>query len=395
MQSVLTLNEVNLRNQRVLIRCDFNVPLCDGRVVDDTRIIQSLRTIRHALDQGAGVILCSHLGRPVEGEFDAEFSLQSVARALSNELGMTVPLISDWQNADPVQPGQVVLWENVRFNVGEKSNDMALGKAMAVHADVFVMDAFASSHRAHASTVAVAQAASKAVAGLLLEQELYALQKVMSAQKHPVVAVVGGSKVSTKIQLLDSLLDWVDVLIVGGGIANTFIKACGYEVGQSLFEPEYVPLARSLLEKAKQNNVTIPIPSDVVVANEFSQNAQAKTCLVSDVQPDQMILDVGVMAQQHYSELIHTAEMILWNGPVGVFEMNQFAVGTEAVAHAVVDSTAYSLAGGGDTVAALAQFGLKDRVSYVSTGGGAFLECIQGVELPAVKVLMKEYSCVK
>ncbi len=395
MQPVLTSEEVNLRNQRVLIRCDFNVPLCDGSVVDDTRIKQSLKTIRYALDQGAGVVLCSHLGRPVEGKFDAEFSLQSVAAVLSNELGMTVPLIRDWQNANPVEPGQVVLWENVRFNVGEKSNDMALGEAMAAHADVFVMDAFASSHRAHASTVAVAQAASKSVVGLLLEQELHALQKVMSAPKHPVVAVVGGAKVSTKIQLLESLLDWVDVLIVGGGIANTFIKACGYEVGQSLFESDFVPLAQSLLDKAKQNNVTIPIPSDVVVANEFSQNAQAQTCLVSDVQPDQMILDVGEMAQQHYSDLIHTAEMILWNGPVGVFEISQFAFGTEAVANAVVNSTAYSVAGGGDTVAALAQFGLKDQVSYVSTGGGAFLECIQGIELPAVKVLMEERPCVR
>jgi len=375
------MDQLSLAGKRVLIREDLNVPLRDGRVANNARLRAAVPTIEAAVAAGAGVILMSHLGRPVEGEPSEEFSLSPVADALSALLGLPVSLQSDWP-ADAPQAGEVWLLENVRFNVGEKSNSDELAKRYAGLCDVFVMDAFGTAHRAQASTHGVAKFAPQACAGPLLVGELDALGRALSEPASPMVAVVGGSKVSTKLAVLARLSELCDQLLVGGGIANTFLAAAGYPVGKSLHEPDLIPTARSLMAKTH-----IPLPVDVVVAKEFSETAEATVKLAAEVSEDDMILDVGPLSQQQMSEVLLGAGTILWNGPVGVFEFPAFAAGTRALATAVADSSAFSLAGGGDTLAAIDEFDIADRVSYISTGGGAFLEFVEGKELPAVAIL--------
>jgi phosphoglycerate kinase len=378
---MLSMDQLSLAGKRVLIREDLNVPLRDGRVANNARLRAAVPTIEAAVAAGAGVILMSHLGRPVEGEPSEEFSLSPVADALSALLGLPVSLQSDWP-ADAPQAGEVWLLENVRFNVGEKSNSDELAKRYAGLCDVFIMDAFGTAHRAQASTHGVAKFAPQACAGPLLVGELDALGRGLSEPASPMVAVVGGSKVSTKLAVLKRLSELCDQLLVGGGIANTFLAAAGYPVGKSLHEPDLIPTARSLMAKTH-----IPLPVDVVVAKEFSETAEATVKLAAEVSEDDMILDVGPLSQQQMSEVLLGAGTILWNGPVGVFEFPAFAAGTRALATAVADSSAFSLAGGGDTLAAIDEFDIADRVSYISTGGGAFLEFVEGKELPAVAIL--------
>ena len=378
---MLSMDQLSLAGKRVLIREDLNVPLRDGRVANNARLRAAVPTIEAAVAGGAGVILMSHLGRPVEGEPSEEFSLSPVADALSALLGLPVSLQSDWP-ADAPQAGEVWLLENVRFNVGEKSNSDELAKRYAGLCDVFIMDAFGTAHRAQASTHGVAKFAPQACAGPLLVGELDALGRALSEPASPMVAVVGGSKVSTKLAVLERLSELCDQLLVGGGIANTFLAAAGYPVGKSLHEPDLIPTARSLMAKTH-----IPLPVDVVVAKEFSETAEATVKLAAEVSEDDMILDVGPLSQQQMSEVLLGAGTILWNGPVGVFEFPAFAAGTRALATAVADSSAFSLAGGGDTLAAIDEFDIADRVSYISTGGGAFLEFVEGKELPAVAIL--------
>lgn len=378
---MLSMDQLSLAGKRVLIREDLNVPLRDGRVANNARLRAAVPTIEAAVAAGAGVILMSHLGRPVEGEPSEEFSLSPVADALSALLGLPVSLQSDWP-ADAPQAGEVWLLENVRFNVGEQSNSDELAKRYAGLCDVFIMDAFGTAHRAQASTHGVAKFAPQACAGPLLVGELDALGRALSEPASPMVAVVGGSKVSTKLAVLERLSELCDQLLVGGGIANTFLAAAGYPVGKSLHEPDLIPTARSLMAKTH-----IPLPVDVVVAKEFSETAEATVKLAAEVSEDDMILDVGPLSQQQMSEVLLGAGTILWNGPVGVFEFPAFAAGTRALATAVADSSAFSLAGGGDTLAAIDEFDIADRVSYISTGGGAFLEFVEGKELPAVAIL--------
>jgi phosphoglycerate kinase len=380
--NVLRMTDLDLAGKRVLIRFDFNVPVMDGQVTSDVRMQAALPTIRHALDAGAGVIVLSHLGRPTEGEWEEQFSLGPVARHLSVLLGQHVTLVENWLDGVDVEPGQVVMCENVRFNVGEKSNDPALARKMANLADVFVMDAFGTAHRAQASTYGVAEYAPVACAGPLLVEELEALGKALQDPARPMIAIVGGSKVSTKLTVLGALSGKVDQLIVGGGIANTFIAAAGYPVGKSLYEADMVGQAQALLEAAD-----IPVPTDVVVAKEFSAAAEAVIRPVADTLDDEMILDIGPETAAAYAELLAAAGTIVWNGPVGVFEIDQFGAGTRRVAEAVADSPAFSIAGGGDTLAALDKYGLDDRMSYISTGGGAFLELLEGKKLPAIAIL--------
>ena len=380
--NVLRMTDLDLAGKRVMIRFDFNVPVMDGHVTSDARMRAAMPTIRHALDAGAGVIVLSHLGRPTEGEWEDQFSLQPVARHLSLLLGQNVPLVANWLDGVDVQPGQVVMCENVRFNVGEKKNNADLARKMAALCDVFVMDAFGTAHRAQASTYGVAEYAPVACAGPLLIEELEALGKALLKPARPMVAIVGGSKVSTKLTVLEALAGKVDQLIVGGGIANTFIAAAGYPVGKSLHEAEMLDQARTLLEKAH-----IPLPTDVVVANEFSAKADAITCAIDAIAPDQMILDIGPETAESYAKLLAAAGTIVWNGPVGVFEIDQFGHGTQRIAEAVADSPAFSIAGGGDTLAALDKYGVSDRISYISTGGGAFLELLEGKKLPALAIL--------
>jgi phosphoglycerate kinase len=381
------MENLDLAGKRVMIREDLNVPVSDGRVTSDARIRASIPTIRMALDKGAAVLLLSHLGRPVEGESNPEFSLRPVADRLGELLGCEVRLEEDWLGGVNVEPGQVVLCENVRFNAGEKSNDEKLARAMAALCDVFVMDAFGTAHRAQASTEGVTRFAPLACAGLLLSRELDALQKGLEHPERPMLAIVGGSKVSTKLTVLDTLLDNVDELIVGGGIANTFIAASGHNVGKSLYEPDLIHEAQRLIQKAHDKGGSIPIPQDVVVADSFSADARATVRKVNQVGHDEMILDIGPLTAMAYSEIIAGAGTIIWNGPVGVFEFKRFAAGTRAIAEAIERSSAYSIAGGGDTLAAIDQFGVKDDISYISTGGGAFLEFVEGKPLPAVVAL--------
>jgi len=378
---MLHMTDLNLRGQRVLMRQDLNVPIKNGEVSSDARLAAALPSIRHALDAGAAVLLMSHLGRPEEGQVDPAFSLAPVARRLTELLEMEVPLISDWRNASAA-PGEVVLLENVRFNEGEKGNDSALAKAYAALCDIFVMDAFGTAHRAQASTHGVAELADIACGGPLLVGELSALETALAAPERPLLAIVGGSKVSTKLAVLEQLATVCDSLIVGGGIANTFLAAAGYPVGQSLHEAEQLDIARALMDRT-----SIPLPIDVVVASEFSEQAPATAKLASEVTERDMILDVGPLTSVAMAERIQQAGTVLWNGPVGVFEFPAFANGTAALAHAVAQSPAFSLAGGGDTLAAIEQFGIADQVSYISTGGGAFLEYVEGKVLPAVAVL--------
>ena len=386
--SVIKMTELDLAGKRVLIREDLNVPLKDGRVADDTRIRASLPTIEHAMKAGARTMLMSHLGRPEEGVYDEKYSLRPVAEHLSGLLGREVRLVKDYLERPPeVAEGEVVVLENVRFNKGEKKNDEALARKYAALCDVFVMDAFGTAHRAQASTHGVARFAPVACAGPLLAAELEALGKALENPARPMVAIVGGSKVSTKLTVLDALSRKVDQLIVGGGIANTFIAAAGHPVGKSLYEPDLVPEARRLMEQARAKGGEIPVPSDVIVAKEFSESAAAVTKAVDQVAEDEMILDIGPETAERYAGILKGAGTIVWNGPVGVFEFDQFAGGTRRLAEAIAESPAFSIAGGGDTLAAIAKFGVADRISYISTGGGAFLEFLEGKKLPAVAVL--------
>ncbi len=385
---IKSMRNFNLNNQRLLIREDLNVPLDDnGHITSNIRIRAALPTIQYALQQGAAVIITSHLGRPKEGQFDLAFSLQPVADELSHELQQPVKLIRDWQQGVEVKPGEVVLLENIRFSVGEEANDDVLAQRLANLCDIFVMDAFATAHRAQASTHGVAKYAKRACAGPLLQAELEALGKALQQPEHPLLAIVGGSKVSTKLTILESLLEKVDQLIVGGGIANTFIAASGYSVGKSLYEKDLIPAAKKLLQQAEQRGAAIPIPIDVVTAKEFSATATAQIKAVDALDDDDMILDIGPQTIEQYKKILQQANTIVWNGPVGVFEIEQFANGTQALAHAIADSSAFSLAGGGDTLAAIDKYHVADKISYISTGGGAFLEFLEGKTLPAVAIL--------
>jgi phosphoglycerate kinase len=385
--SYLRMENLDLGGKRVLIREDLNVPVSNGRVTSDARIRASLPTIRAALEKGAAVMVMSHLGRPVEGEPDPKFSLQPVADRLGELLGRKVSLKSDWLEGVDIAPGEIVLCENVRFNRGEKQNDESLARAMAALCDVFVMDAFGTAHRAQASTEGVTRHAPLACAGPLLSGELDALHKALEDPVRPMLAIVGGSKVSTKLKVLETLLDKVDELIVGGGIANTFIAASGLDVAKSLYEPDLIHDAQRLIQKAHASGGSIPIPKDVVVGKSFSDRAEAMVRSVDEVAEDEMILDIGPLTAIEYSEIISGAGTIIWNGPVGVFEFKNFAAGTRALAEAIERSSAFSIAGGGDTLAAIDQFGVRDDISYISTGGGAFLEFVEGKTLPAVAAL--------
>ena len=385
--SYLRIEDLDLARKRVMIRQDLNVPVSDGRVTSDARIRASIPTIELALEKGAAVILLSHLGRPVEGEPDPKFSMQPVADRMAELLGRPVRLEVDWLGGFDIEPGEVVLCENVRFHAGEKKNDEALAKTYASLCDVFVMDAFGTAHRAQASTEGITRFAPTAAAGLLLSRELDALEKGLKNPERPMLAIVGGSKVSTKLTVLDTLLDKVDEMIVGGGIANTFIAASGHNVGKSLYEPDLIHDAQRLIQKAHERGGSIPIPKDVIVAKSFDKDAEAFSRKVDEVSDDEMILDIGPLTMIEYSEIIAGAGTIIWNGPVGVFEFKNFAGGTRAMSEAIARSAAYSIAGGGDTLAAIDQFDIREDISYISTGGGAFLEFVEGKVLPAVAAL--------
>ena len=383
---VIRMGEVDLAGKRVLIREDLNVPVADGEITSDVRIRAAMPTIRAAIEAGAAVMLMSHLGRPTEGEPEDRYSLAPVAAHLSTLLGMPVPLVGDWLDGVDIEPGEVVLLENVRFNVGEKACDEALSKRMAALCDVFVMDAFGTAHRAQASTYGVARHAPVACAGPLLTGELDALAKALDKPARPMVAIVGGSKVSTKLTVLEALGAVVDQLIVGGGIANTFIAAAGHNVGDSLHEPDMLDTA-SALAANENDRAEIPVPVDVVVADRFSAEATASVRDVSEVDDGELILDIGPRTANAFADLLQSAGTIIWNGPVGVFEFDQFGEGTRALAEAIAESDAFSVAGGGDTLAAIDKYGVADRISYISTGGGAFLEFVEGKKLPAVAIL--------
>ncbi len=386
--SIIKMTDLDLAGKRVLIRQDLNVPIKDGKVSSDKRIRASLPTIEHCIKAGARVMLMSHLGRPTEGEPAAEFSLKPVADYLSDALGKEVKLVTDYlDNAPELNDGDVVLLENVRFNKGEKKNDEGLSKQYAALCDIYVMDAFGTAHRAQASTHGAGQFAPVACAGPLLAGELDALGKALDGPKRPMAAIVGGSKVSTKLTVLDALSKIVDQLIPGGGIANTFIAAAGYNVGKSLYEKDLVPEAKRLMEAAIAKGGEIPVPTDVVVSKEFSETAEAIVKKVEDVEDDDMIFDIGPETAARFAELMKVAGTVVWNGPVGVFEFDQFGEGTRVLGIAIADSDAFSIAGGGDTLAAVDKYGIADKVSYISTGGGAFLEFLEGKQLPAVAML--------
>ena len=379
---MLKMTDLDLSGKRVLIRQDLNVPIKNGEVSSDKRIIASLPSILYAINAGAKVMITSHLGRPNAGEFDKNFSLEPVANHLSELLGQPVRLESNWLDGVEIEAGEVILFENVRFNVGEKENDEALSKKMAALCDICVQDAFGTAHRAHASTYGVAKYAPIACAGPLLISELEALGQALDNPKRPLVAIVGGSKVSTKLTVLDALSKIVDQLVVGGGIANTFIAAQGHGVGQSLCEHDLIPTAKALMDKCD-----IPIPKDVVCGKEFSEFANAETKSSTNVASDDMIFDLGPKSIDVLCEILQNAGTILWNGPVGVFEFNQFSKGTERIANAIAESEAFSIAGGGDTIAAIDKFKIVNKISYISTGGGAFLEFLEGKQLPVVEIL--------
>jgi phosphoglycerate kinase len=383
----LRMVDLDLAGKRVLIREDLNVPVANGAVTSDARIRAALPTIRMAMDKGARVLLMSHLGRPEEGKFEPEFSLAPVAHKLSELLGRPVPLVKDWLGGVDCAPGSAVLCENVRYNKGEKKDNEELARKMAALCDVFVMDAFGTAHRAEASTHGVAKFAPVACAGPLLMAELDALERALSKPARPMVAIVAGSKVSTKLTVLESLLAKVDQLIVGGGIANTFLAATGLKVGKSLCEMDMLDMARDLLAKAKARGAEIPLPTDVVVAREFAATAHADVRAANAVGDEEMILDIGPDTAEKLAALLQRAGTIIWNGPVGVFEFDQFGEGTKAIANAIARSKAFSLAGGGDTLAAIEKYGVEDGISYISTGGGAFLEFVEGKTLPAVAIL--------
>lgn len=380
--TIKQMTDIPLRGQRVLIRQDLNVPIKDGKITSDARILAALPTLKQALAQGAKVMVMSHLGRPKEGQFAAEFSLQPIADYLAALLNQPVPLISDLNGPFEVAQGQLVLLENVRFNQGEKADDEGLAKQYASLCEVFVMDAFGTAHRAQASTCGVAKFAPIACAGPLLSAELAALDKALAQPEKPLVAIVGGAKVSSKLQVLEKLSEICNQIIVGGGIANTFLAASGKPVGKSLYEPELIPQAKALMQQ-----VNIPLPQEVVCAKEFSTQAQASLKSIDEVAADDMILDVGASFSQTLGNIIQEARTIIWNGPIGVFEIQQFAAGTQALARQIASATGFSIAGGGDTLAAVEKYQIADDVSYISTGGGAFLEFVEGKVLPAVAAL--------
>ena len=385
--TILRMTDLDLAGKRVLIRQDLNVPIDDGRITSGQRITASLPTLRLALEKGAAVMVTSHLGRPKEGVWSEADSLAPVAARLSQLLGVEVPLVKDWVDGVQVAPGQLVLLENCRMNVGEGKDDEALAKKYAALCDIFVMDAFGTAHRAQASTHGVIRHARIAAGGPLLMAELDALDKALAAPARPLLAIVACSKVSTKLELLGNLVGKVDQLIVGGGIANTFLAAVGHPVGKSLCEPDLVETARKIMADARARGAEIPLPDDVVVAPAFAADAPATVKPVAEVAADDMILDIGPRTAARYAQLIADAGTVVWNGPVGVFEFDAFAGGTEAVARAIAGSKAFSIAGGGDTLAAVDKFGIADRVGYISTGGGAFLEFLEGKTLPAVAAL--------
>lgn len=394
MTTVQTLSALaqsgKLSGKLVFIRADLNVPFDDvGHITEDTRIRASVPGIRLALDAGAAVMVTSHLGRPTEGTLTAEDSLAPIAKRLSELLGMPVSLVQNWVDGVQVSPGQVVLLENCRVNKGEKKNDPELSKKMAALCDVYVNDAFGTAHRAEATTHGIAQFAAIACAGPLLQAELEALGRALLGPKRPLVAIVGGSKVSTKLSILQSLADKVDQLIVGGGIANTFMLAAGLPIGKSLAEPDQIDQARAVMQKMKARGAAVPIPVDVVCATEFSAQAKATVKAAKDVAADDLILDIGPQTSAQLADILKNAGTIVWNGPVGVFEFEQFAQGTESLSRAIASSAGFSIAGGGDTLAAIAKFGITDKVGYISTGGGAFLEFLEGKTLPAVDILQK------
>ena len=382
--SVIKMTDLDLNGKRVFIRADLNVPVKDGKVTSDARIRATIPTLKLALEKGAKVMVTSHLGRPTEGEFKPEDSLQPVVDYLNEHLDVPVRLVRDYLNGVEVNAGEIVVLENVRVNKGEKKNDPELGKKYAALCDVFIMDAFGTAHRAQASTYGVAEFAPVACAGPLLAAELDALGKALKEPARPMVAIVGGSKVSTKLEVLNSLSKIADQIIVGGGIANTFIAAAGHNVGKSLYETDLIPVAKELAA-----STDIPVPVDVRVGTEFSETAPATEKSVTEVKDDESIFDIGDKSAEQLAEIIKNAKTVLWNGPVGVFEFPNFRKGTEIISHAIADSDAFSIAGGGDTLAAIDLFGIADKISYISTGGGAFLEFVEGKVLPAVEILEK------
>lgn len=387
--SILNMQDVDLNNKRVMIREDFNVPIENGKITSDARIQAALPTIKYALEKNAKVILISHLGRPEEGEYQAEYSLAPIAAHLSILLNHPVKFIPNWLEGFDIQSGEVVLCENTRFEKGEKANDPQLAKKMAALCDVFVMDAFATAHRAECSTTGVAEFTPVACAGLLLSKELDALHHALENPARPLLAIIGGSKVSSKLWVLNNLITKVNQLIVGGGIANTFLAAKGFPIGKSLYEVNLIPEAKNILARAEQQQVEILLPFDVVVADEFAADAQATVKSIRDVTEKDMILDVGPQTAHLYAAALEAAGTILWNGPVGVFEFAAFENGTKTLAQAIAVTHAFSIAGGGDTIAAIEKYNIADKISYISTGGGAFLEYVEGKELPAVKALNK------
>lgn len=387
MLAVRKMSDLDLKNKRVLIREDLNVPIENGVITNDTRIKAALPTIQLALKQNAAVIILAHLGRPTEGQIEEKFSLAPVAKRLSELLGKPVRFEKDWLHGFVIQPGEIVLCENVRFNIGEKKDSDELSRKMAKLGDVFVMDAFGAAHRAHASTHGIAKYASVACAGPLMIAELEALEKALAKPSRPLVALVGGSKVSTKLEVLQSLLQQVDELIVGGGIANTLLAATGVSVGKSLYEKDCLDIAQQLMNEAEKRGIKLPLPIDVVVAKEFSAIAKTEIKSIKNIAADDMILDIGPETAKLFAQDLKQAKTIVWNGPVGVFEMEPFAKGTEIIAHAIAESPAFSIAGGGDTIAAIDKFGVTSNISYISTGGGAFLEFIEGKPFLTLEVL--------
>lgn len=395
--SLISMQDVDLKSKTVLIREDLNVPIKDGIITSDQRLRAVLPTLQKVLDAGAGVIVLSHLGRPTEGKYDPKLSLQPVANYLAAQLNYPVRFVTDYLQGVNVKPGELVLCENVRFNIGEKSNDPSLARQLASLCDVFIMDAFGTAHRCHASTYGLAQYAPIAVAGPLLLRELEALERVLRAPEKPIIAIVGGAKVSSKLSLLKQMISRVDVLIPGGGIANTFLKASGKEIGISLYEPNLIEESQTILQLAKSTGCEIVLPTDVVVGKHFQDTCPAYNKTLAHVATDDMIMDIGPDTVTRYIALIENAKTIIWNGPLGVFEFPQFGYGTRALAIAIANSDAFSITGGGDTLAAIDKYDLTDQMDYISTGGGAFLQYLEGKPLPAVAILeerAKAAACV-
>ena len=390
--NIKRLVDLDLKDKRVFIRSDLNVPIQNGKITSPKRILASIPTIEFALQKGASVMVTSHLGRPEEGKYSSEDSLKPVVDFLESHLKYPVHLVSDWVNSSfDIAPGQLTVLENCRFNVGEKKNDEALAKKYASLTDIFVMDAFGTAHRKEASTYGIAEYAKIACAGILFVAELEALEKALLEPSRPMIAIVGGSKVSSKLSILDTLSDKVDQLIVGGGIANTFIKAMGFEIGSSMYEEDLVSAARKIIDKLEKRGASLPVISDVVCGKKFDVNEVAITKNINDVHKDDMIFDLGKNSVNEIVKCIHNAKTIIWNGPVGVFEFDQFAKGTETMTHAIANSEAFSLAGGGDTIAAIEKFNVAKDISYISTAGGAFLEFAEGKKLPAIEILERRF----